>query len=88
MSEERELIFEAPGAVVDLELSGTRDGVEGAAGRVALVGGTAGTREGGAPLLDVDDDRGVKVAAALLPERGWSRPCNSFSASIAKWNKR
>ena len=81
MSEEREVedegIFEVVGVV------GIFAGGAGGETRGAMVAG----REEGAPVVVVDAGRGAKGAAPLLMYRCW-RPCNSFSTSIAKWNKR
>jgi hypothetical protein len=58
---EDEVIFRIVGVVVVFA------DVEEVKGRVALYEGTAGAREKGAPVLDVDG-RGVKIVAPLLAD--------------------
>jgi hypothetical protein len=70
---EDEVLFRTVGVMVIFA------GVEEVEARVALFEGTVGTREKGAPMLDVDG-REVKTVAPLLADQ---RPCNSFSTSIA-----
>ena len=68
-----------------LLLSGTRaDGADAAGRGVVEVGGVdCRKEEEGAVLACPDDVRGVKVLPALLLLLDW-RPCNSFSANMAR----
>ena len=68
---EDEVVFEAPCVGVGLELSGTRCSGVKDVGHEPLFEGTVGARkpEEGVDLLDVVDDRRVKVVAPLLPDR-------------------
>jgi hypothetical protein len=84
---EEELLASVEGFT--LLLSGTRADGAVDAGRGAVEGGGAGCQkeEEGAVLACPVDVRGVKVLPVLFLFLGWC-PCNSFSANMARWNKR
>jgi hypothetical protein len=67
MSEEREVKEEDEVVLGAARVVVIFAGVEEGEARMALFEGTAGTREEGAPVLDVDG-RGAKMAAPLLAD--------------------
>ena len=81
-----EVVF---GAMADVVVVvGVLAGVEGEERVVVvLVGAARMAREEDGTVLDVDAGCGVKAAAPLSAYLSFHL-CNSFSASIAKWNKR